>query len=119
MIDFDALVLAPGQGIFAIPVTINPVASQRGVAPYPARGVFASRSLPIAVEDGAMLSDQQTTLGIRFADFPAPPAANDRITLDPAAAKLANAVAGIYEVIAVHADGQGGADLPLRLIKPA
>jgi hypothetical protein len=108
-IDFDALVLAPLQGIFGIAVTINPVASQRGAAPYQSRGVFASRSLPIAVDDGAIVADQQTTLGIRLADYPAAPLANDRFTI--------NGVT--YEAIDVHADGQGGAEVGLRKVEPA
>jgi hypothetical protein len=108
VIDFDALVLAPCEDTFAIPVTVTPIASQRGAPPYAARGIFASRALQIAVEDGAMLADQQTTLGIRFADFPVPPLADDRFVIKGVT----------YEAITVHPDGQGGADIPLRRIEP-
>lgn len=109
MIDFDALVLAPCEDTFGKPIMVSPIASQRGRPPYAARGIFASRAQPVALEDGATYSDQLTTLGIRFADFPVPPVANDRITIGGV----------VYEVIAVHADEQGGAELPLRRVAPA
>lgn len=107
MIDFDALVLAPTVGAFARPVRVNPGLA----AAFDARGVWASRSVDVATEDGGVLNTRVLTLGIRLSEWQAPPKKRMRIEI-PAAGSLP--AEGILQVDDVDLDGQGGASLTLK-----
>lgn len=113
MIDFDALVLAPTVAVFSRPVTVYPVASQPLAAPYAARGVWASKPVDVPLEDGSILSSQDHVLGIRVAEFTVPPAQGDRIEID---AHLSAPRLGLFAVEDSDDDGQGGAELSLKVI---
>jgi len=110
MIDFSTLVLEPAMATFGRVVTIDPLDSQPGKPPYDARAVYSSRQIDVMSQDGAVLSDQQTTLGIRLADFEVPPKPRDKCTVDQ--------VDGTFIIDDQHFDGQGGATLTLRKVSP-
>jgi hypothetical protein len=121
-VDFSALVLSPCMNTFAIAVMINPIKSQPLAAPYPARGVFSSDQTSVMLENGAVLSDQVTTLGIRRSDKRAdgtpmwvalPMRGDGCVTLDAAGVPVEN-----FWVADIDADGQGGHMLSLRKEKP-
>ncbi len=103
MIDWDGLVLAPLQAVFADPIVFTPTISQPGVPPFLARGIFAVKQVTVRTEEGEF-TDQQPTLGIRFADYAVPPKQGDSFA-------RAGTVWNLYDV---QPDGQGGADLVLK-----
>lgn len=105
-VDFDALVLAPAMATFARPMAVTPVKSQPGAPAYPARGVWTFRPVQIQLEDGRIQSTNEAHLGIRLAEFTVPPAQLDTLVFD----------GRTYEIADATPDGQGGADLKLRLL---
>jgi hypothetical protein len=109
MIDFDRLCLVPAQQTFGKPCVLTPLKSQPdNPVPYVMRGIFTSRAYDVAMQDGSIFSDQQTTLGIRLAEFDVVPARGDTILLN-----------GInYWILDIDYDGQGGGLLSLRLTPP-
>ena len=107
-VDFSALVLLPGMNTFAIPVTVRPTVSQPGAPDYAARGVFSSAPTDVQMEDGGVFSDQQTTLGIRLAEFAVVPVNGDRIVIGPV----------VYWFADSSLDGQGGMLITLRKTEP-
>lgn len=113
MIDFDALVLNPLEGVFSLRVRFYPEATRPGTGPYNGRGVFSSGPVDVAMEDGQIFSDQQTTLGIRNADFTNMPGRGDIVHIleGPNTGKR-------YWIGDVDADGQGGSTLLLRTEQP-
>jgi hypothetical protein len=117
-IDFATLVLEPCFAVFSIPVTIDPIKSQPGAAQYAARGIFSSGSNNYLLADGAVVSDQKTTLGIKLADFTVPPMLRDHVIIDGMLLPLAMRFNGIatYWISDMPLDGQGGATLTLRLV---
>lgn len=115
MIDFAALALAPGITAFARPVSIRPVRSQPGAAPYHARGVWASRPVEIQTEDGRVLNSRVITLGIMLAEFTAAPKTRDLIDVPAAGFYPAE---GRHWIEDIDLDGQGGASLTLKKGEP-
>ena len=113
-VDFSRLVLNPCMLTFARTVTIDPVMSNPGSAPYQTRGVFSSDPFPVMGLDGQVLSDQKTTLGIRLADWGGMPAPlpRDIITITYAGQTATWFVSNCEE------DGQGGSMLTLRYTTP-
>ncbi|WP_166304290.1 head-tail joining protein [Bradyrhizobium sp. 2S1] len=116
--DFSSLVLAPGMNAFARVCTFYPRVSQASTvsadnpngAPYVGRGVYSSRPVDVQMQDGTIFSDQETSLGIRLAEFPVAPEIGDRIKVD--------GIDGLYWVGDVDTDGQGGATILLRNTAP-
>lgn len=107
-IDFDALVLGPCMDTFAEPITVDPLASQPGVTPYAAQGIFSSRPYDVMLDDGSSYQDQLTTIGVQISQFAVPPTAKDIIT-----------VRGVQYLAAdAQKDGQGGLVLTLRRQTP-
>jgi hypothetical protein len=115
-IDFTSLVLVPCQDIFSVPFAIDPITSRPGAPPYSARGVFSSGAVDVMGQDGSVLSDVRTTLGIRLAEFTIPPMARDKITLSDASIDPGHR--GAYYIDDTDPDGQGGAVLTLRRQEP-
>ena len=115
-VDFDALVLNPTVTTFGILVTFTPLVSQPLAASYDSRGVFSSTPLDVLMQDDTIFSDQQTSLGVRYRDFPvAPPAPGDLVTItDPAHWAFGKQ----YWIGDSDDDGQGGTTLLLRLNEP-
>ena len=103
--DFSSLVLNPAMLVFGQPITVTPVASRPGAAPYAARGSFSSKPVTIQLECSQDYHQtQELALGVRLADFPVAPVQGDTITM----------AQGAFVVFNVTLDGQGGADLFLR-----
>jgi hypothetical protein len=115
MIDFDALVLNPATNIFAIAATFTCPVSQPGVPPFVLRGVFSSTPLNIEMQDGTVYSDQQTSLGIRIAEFAAYPTEGDFVTITE---PTHWAFGKEYWIGDIDFDGQGGGMLLLRSKEP-
>jgi hypothetical protein len=113
MIDFDALVLAPCEEVFARPITVTPLVSQPGEPAYGARGIWSSKPVQVALENGALLSTKDLTLGIRLAEFTVPVKAGDQIEID---AHLSLPRIGVCEIENTSDDGQGGRELALKII---
>lgn len=70
MIDFDALVLAPLQGIYGRPIYVLPITTQPGLPGYWARGDYRVQNIDIETQEGIQ-SDQTLSLGVRLRDFAA------------------------------------------------
>jgi hypothetical protein len=115
MIDFDALVLKPAGDIFQIMVVFTPTVSQPGVLPFATNGVYSSSAVDVIMQDDTIYSDQQTKLDIRLRDFAAQPMEGDFVTITdtrhPACGKQ-------FWIGDISFDGQGGANLLLRLKNP-
>lgn len=101
---------------FGRPITVVPLKSQPGVAAYsvqadgvsPLKGVWNSRAVDVAEDQGVMVS-QVITLGIRLSEYRVPPVQEDHIL-----------VGGITYAVSdpPRLDGQGGADLTLKSLTP-
>lgn len=117
-IDFSTLVLGPNMDTFGIRVVIDPLVSQPGRPPYAARGIYSSRPIDVAMQDGSVFTDQITTLGIRLAEFATAPTLGDRVTImeDISSAQI-EAGDKMWAGDCIK-DGQGGAVLTLRRVKP-
>jgi hypothetical protein len=115
MIDFDALVLKPTVDIFNIVVTYTPTVSQPGVPAFVTRGVYSSAPVDVILQNEAIYSDQETSLGIRLAEFAAQPMEGDFVTITdprhPANGKQ-------FWIGDLDEDGHGGGKLLLRLKEP-
>jgi hypothetical protein len=118
--DFTDLVLGPCMNAFAVPITVAPAKSMPGQPIYgsqpgkPLRGIWSSKPVVIETSTGYH-STNQPTLGIRLADFDALgkayPEQGDFLSLDGDAAGIC------WQVIDPKPDGQGGAELELRLVR--
>ena len=110
-VNFSTLCKLPCQDMFAVPVTITPVASQPGEAAYGARGIFNTGPVDVAMTDGSIYSDQQTILDIRDAEFDVVPMQGDRVTIpfDCNGAPL-----GDFEITDTDSDGGGQTTCSLR-----
>ena len=116
MVDFDRLVLSPASDLFSIKCRFTPLASSPGDPAFDLRGVFSSEPVDVAMQDETIFSDQQTSLGIRFRDFPIkPPDRGDLVeiidTMHPMLGRK-------YWIGDVDEDGQGGGMLLLRTYNP-
>lgn len=114
-VDFTDLVLGPCMDAFAVAVTVAPAKSNPGAPFYSGvRGVWASK--PVVIETGTGFhSTNQPTLGIRLADWyavgQAYPVQGDFIAVASDPANIS------WEVMDVKPDGQGGADMELRMVR--
>jgi hypothetical protein len=115
-IDFSTLVYLPGYDVFARDVSISPVVSQPTATAYTARGVYSTRELDVAAEDGSIVQDQQTILDVRDAEFGVVPMQGDHVTI-PADGN--NPALGDFEIINAVVDGGGETTLTLRKILSA
>jgi len=116
-INFSTLVYLPTFDMFARPITITPLASQPGLPAYNARGIFDTRPIDVQAEDGSIVSDQQTILDIREAEFAVLPAQLDRITI-PVDADAGPAL-GDFEIMDTETNGGGETTLVLRKVAAA
>lgn len=80
-VDMD-LALNAGMNAFARVMFIKPLASQPGEPVYMGRAASSVRPVDIALEGGAVLSSQETKLGIRFIEYAIPPAPGDQVSID-------------------------------------
>jgi hypothetical protein len=120
VINFDALVLGPAMATFARPITVTPLVSQPGEPAYGARGVWSSKPINVALEDGSILSSQVHTLGIRRNDrnsdgtpmFAMPIRQGDQIDID---AFQSLPRVGLCAVEDTDEDGQGGVIISVKI----
>jgi len=117
-VNFSNLVLKPCMDVFAVPVQIDPVSSRPGEPPYAARLIYTTRSFPVQSIDGAVLSDQQTTLGFRFDDFDGPAPEPRDILIFEDSQVAAHGVSGRYVIDDRTIDGQGGGVLSFHQVAP-
>jgi hypothetical protein len=115
MIDFDALVLTPAGNIFQIAVLYTPLVSQPGVPAFPTFGVYSSAPLDVELQNGAIFSDQQTSLGVRMRDFAAAPDEGDLVEITEPTHPHCGKQFWIGDL---DEDGQGGGLLLLRQREP-
>jgi hypothetical protein len=114
-VNFSTLVKLPCQDMFAVPVTVTPTVSRPGQPAYVGRGIYLTGPTDVPLLDGSMLSDQQTILDVRDAEYGnAPPMQGDRINIpfDCNGAPL-----GDFEVIDADKDGGGLTTLTLRKVE--
>jgi len=107
----------PCQDMFAVPITVTPVASRPGQPAYSARGIFNTGATDVPLTDGSIFSDQQTILDVRDFEFGnMPPMQGDliNIPLDCNGAPL-----GDFEVTDADKDGGGQTTLTLRKYEAA
>ena len=114
-IDFSDLVLGPCMDTFAVPITVAPAKSMPGQPIYGGvRGIWSSKPVLIETATGYH-STNQPTLGIRLADFDAIgksyPEKADFLSLDSDPAGVC------WIVVDPKPDGQGGAELELRIVR--
>jgi len=119
-LDFSTLVYLPNFDMFARPVTVTPLASQPGAPAYTGRGIFDTRPVDVQGMDGSIISDQQSILDVRDAEFLKVPEQLDRIYIgpDPDAGATGNEV-GEYEVTDAESNGGGETTLIIRKIMAA
>jgi hypothetical protein len=114
-LDMSALVKLPAMDVFARPIDVTPIASQPGAGAYRARGYLGTSQLDVAAEDGSVITDQQTYLDIRDAEFAVLPRQRDRIDI-PADGTVP--AAGSFEVVSASQDGGGLTTLVIRKFEP-
>ncbi len=113
-INFSTLVYLPNYDTFARGISVTPLASQPGMPAYTARGIYDTRPLDIQAMDGSIISDSQTILDVRDAEFTKVPEQLDRIYIGPDAD--AGPALGEFEVHDTEANGGGETTLILRKI---
>jgi hypothetical protein len=116
-VNFSTLVYLPNYDMFARPVTITPLASQPGAPAYAARGIYDTRPIDVQAEDGSIISDQQTILDVRDAEFSVVPEQLDRIAI-PFDINGGPDL-GEFEVTDTEANGGGETTLVIRKIVTA
>lgn len=115
--NFSTLVYLLGQDTFARSVTVMPRASQPGAPAYTARGIYDTRPIDVQAMDGSIVSDQQTILDIRDAEFSVIPEQLDQIYIgaDPDAGPAL----GDFEIVDKESNGGGETTLVLRKVVTA
>jgi hypothetical protein len=112
-LNFDDLVYSPCQDLFGRPVTFTSTLgnSFNGAG----RGIYDSSAITVALEDGSVMTDQQTILDIRESEFPLLPVQDDTINI--AADPLSGLPAlGDFQITNVWNNGGGEITLQLRKI---
>jgi hypothetical protein len=111
-IDFDKLVLNAALSTFGMEFDWYPVKSRPTTdnLPIRIRAVFSSGPIDVAMADGQIFSDQKTTIGVRLSELPFQPERGDRFKY------LKTGV--MYWQDDLDEDGQGGAEIVLRLTVP-
>jgi hypothetical protein len=115
-VNFSTMVKLPCQDMFAVPITVTPIASQPGEPAYSRRGIFNTGAVDVAMTDGSVFSDQQTILDVRDVEFAVVPMQGDLINIpfDCNGAPL-----GTFEVTDADKDGGGQTTLSLRKYEAA
>ena len=116
-VNFSTLVYLPNYDMFARPINVTPLASQPGAPAYGARGIYDTRPIDVQAEDGSIISDQQTILDVRDAEFSFVPEQLDRIHIpfDPDGGPDL----GTFEVVDTESNGGGETTLVIRKVVTA
>jgi hypothetical protein len=110
-VNFSTLIYMPTQDVFGRPVTFT--SSLGNSYSGTNRGIYDSRSLNVLLEDGSILSDQQTILDIRASEFSILPVQGDVIDI-PAEPTTGLPALGQYEITDVFHNGGGEVTLTLK-----
>jgi hypothetical protein len=116
MVDFDKLVLGPASKIFQIKCRFTPLVSDPGGPAVDLWGVYSSGPVDVQMQDEAIFSDQQTSLGVRKRDFTVPPDRGDLVEITETGHIDFGKQFWIGDS---DDDGQGGSMLLLRTHNPA
>jgi hypothetical protein len=110
-VNFSTLLYGPAFDLYAVPITIRPIASQPGQPAYRARGIFNTVPIDVVSMDGSLISEQQTILDIRESEFAVLPRQLDLVTipLDCNGVPLGN-----WEVTDIDTNGVGMSTMQLR-----
>ena len=111
-VNFSNDVYLPNFEMWARPINVMPLI---GTA-YSARGIYHSDYLQFAGDGGSIISDQQTTLDIRDAEFGALPGQGDQISIPQSPSGMP--ALGTFEVINIWNNGGGETTLQLRKVLP-
>jgi len=114
-VNMSTLVYLPCQELFGRPVTFT---SKLGNSYSGAnRGIYDSRTLNVVLEDGSILTDQDTILDIRTSEFPTLPVQGDLINI-PYESFSGLPALGDFEITNVWHNGGGEITLQLRKLEP-
>jgi hypothetical protein len=80
-VNFSTLVYMPNQDVFGRPVTFTSTLGNSYSGTN--RGIYDSRTLNVLLEDGSIMSDQDTILDIRASEFSVLPVQGDIINIPP------------------------------------
>lgn len=106
MIDWDAHVLAPLEGVFGEAVTYTPAVG----LPFQISGVFDEAYREVELAGGLGMTSEMPVLGVRLSQFSVAPKQGDQLTIQRTAAT--------YAVKEVRQDGHGAAKLMLNYLAP-
>jgi hypothetical protein len=81
------------------------------------RGIYDSQTLNVALEDGSIISDQQTILDIRTVEYPVLPVQGDRIHI-PYDSLSGLPDLGDFEITNLYHNGGGEVTLELKVLVP-
>jgi hypothetical protein len=110
-INMSTLVYSPCQTVFGRPVNFSSSAGNSFTGTR--TGIYDTRSLNVMLEDGSILSDQDTILDIRTGDFPLLPVQGDIIDI-PAEPISGLPDLGSFEITDVWNNGGGEVTLVLK-----
>jgi hypothetical protein len=115
-VDYSSFVLLPNFDFWSRPVTFYPAAGGTVII---ARGIFDSRAIEYPADDGVIVSDQQTILDIRDAEFAVLPRQGDQVFIGPDNFGGMQDTPGMFEIIDSSNNGGGETTLVLRKIETA
>lgn len=112
-VNFPSAVYVPNYAVWSRTINVIPIASQPGVLPYVARGIYTTEALNVMALDDTIISDQRTILDILEMEFPIMPAQRDYIEI-PADGGMPDE--GTFEIIDKSSNGGGETTLVLRKV---
>jgi hypothetical protein len=114
-VNFSTAVYLPCQELFGRPVTFTSKLGNSFSGPN--RGIYTSRELNAALEDGSIITDQDTILDIRTYEYPTLPVQGDTVNI-PVEPISGLPALGSFEITNVWHNGGGEVTLQLRAIVP-
>ena len=114
-VNFSTMVYYPCQELFGRPVTFTSALGNSYSGSN--RGIYDSRTLNVVLEDGSILTDQDTILDIRASEFPALPVQGDTINI-PFEPLSGLPALGDFEITNVWHNGGGEVTLQLKAVVP-
>ena len=112
-VNMSTMVYSPCQDVFGRTVVFSSTLgnSFNGSA----RGIYKSETMNVMLEDGSLLSDQQTILDIRAVEFSTLPVQGDQINI-PADPSTGLPALGSFEITDVFHNGGGEVTLALKAL---
>jgi len=112
-VDFTNKIYSYTQDLFSVSCTFTPLKSQPGMPGYVARGICDTRPVDIVGEDGSIISEQQTILDIREAEYAFLPLQGDQVNIP---VDCNGVPLGDYEIMDADTNGGGETTLVIRKI---